>query len=141
LLETRVLTCASPAYVARHGAPTHPEQLAQSGHQCLLIRDPRTGRPFDWEFQRGKEVVPLTASGRLMVNDTGSLLGACLGGTGVAQLLEIYARGSDCTEQAGSRYFRTGPRKPSRSMLLHHSSHLVSAKVRVFLDFVQGLAS
>jgi hypothetical protein len=27
-----------------------------------------------------------------MVNDTGGLLGACLGGGGIAQLLEIYAR-------------------------------------------------
>jgi DNA-binding transcriptional LysR family regulator len=139
LLETRVLTCASPAYVARHGAPTHPEQLAQS-HQCLLIRDPRTGRPFDWEFQRGKEVVPLTASGRLMVNDTGSLLGACLGGTGVAQLLEIYARGLI----AQNRLVQILPDWAEETFplyALHHSSHLVSAKVRVFLDFVQGLAS
>jgi DNA-binding transcriptional LysR family regulator len=139
LLETRVLTCASPAYVARHGAPTHPEQLAQD-HQCLLIRDPTTGRPFEWEFQRGKEVVPLAASGRLMVNDTGSLLGACLGGTGVAQLLEIYARGLI----AQNRLVQMLPDWADEIFPLyafHHSSNLVSAKVRAFLDFVQGLAS
>ena len=42
LLETRVLTCASAAYVARHGEPRHPRDLA-SGHRCVLIRDPVTG--------------------------------------------------------------------------------------------------
>lgn len=91
LLETRVLTCASAAYVARHGEPRHPRDLA-SGHRCVLIRDPVTGRPFEWEFHRGQEVVPFDAAGRLMVNDTGMLLGACLGGAGIAQLLELYAR-------------------------------------------------
>jgi DNA-binding transcriptional LysR family regulator len=139
LLETRVLTCASPAYVARHGAPIHPEQLTQD-HQCLLIRDPTTGRPFEWEFQRGKEVVPLAASGRLMVNDTGSLLGACLGGTGVAQLLEIYAR--DLVAQ--NRLVHLLPDWADETFPLyafHHSSNLVSAKVRAFLDFIRGLAS
>ncbi|WP_017957199.1 LysR family transcriptional regulator [Rhizobium leguminosarum] len=139
LLETRVLTCASPAYVARHGAPAHPEQLAHD-HQCLLIRDPTTGRPFEWEFQRGREVVPLAASGRLMVNDTGSLLGACLGGAGVAQLLEIYAR--DLIAQ--NRLVQLLPDWGDETFPLyafHHSSNLVSAKVRAFLEFVRGLAS
>lgn len=139
LLETRVLTCASPAYVARHGAPTHPEQLAQD-HQCLLIRDPTTGRPFEWEFQRGKEVVPIAASGRLMVNDTGSLLGACLGGTGIAQLLEIYAR--DLIAQHRLVQFLPDWRDETFPLYaFHHSSNLISAKVRAFLDFVRGLAS
>ena len=57
-----------------------------------MIRNPATGRPFEWEFRRGEEVIPFAASSRLMVNDTGSLLGACLGAAGIAQLLEIYAR-------------------------------------------------
>jgi len=139
LLETRVLTCASPAYVARHGAPRRPEELGQ-GHQCLLIRNPATRRPFEWEFKRGEEVVPLAASGRLMVNDTGSLLGACLGGTGVAQLLEIYAR--DLI--AKDRLVHLLPDWADETFPLyafHHSSNLVSAKVRAFFDFVRQLAS
>jgi DNA-binding transcriptional LysR family regulator len=88
LPETRVLTCASVANLARHGTPQHPRDLTQ-GNQCLLLRDPSTGRPFEWEFQNGTETIPLAAPGRLMVNDTGSLLGACLGGAGIAQLLEL----------------------------------------------------
>ena len=139
LLETRVLTCASSAYLARHAEPTHPNDLTQ-GHQCLLIRDPATGRPFEWEFQRGKEVIPLTATGRLMVNDTGSLLGACLGGSGVAQLLELYAK--DILKR--NRLVHLLPEWSDETFPLyayHHASNLVSAKVRAFLDFVRELAS
>lgn len=139
LLETRVLTCAAPAYVARHGAPGRPEALGQ-GHQCVLMRDPSTSRPYEWEFRRGEEIVPLAASSRLMVNDTGSLLAACLGGAGVAQLLEIYAR--DLIAQG--RLVQLLPDWAEETFPLHafhHGSNLVSAKVRAFLDFVRDLAA
>lgn len=95
LLDTRVLTCASPDYLARHGTPGHPRELAAgdpAGHQGVLLRDPATGHPFAWEFVRGREVVPVRMAGQLTVNGTSALLGACLGGQGLAQLLEVYAR-------------------------------------------------
>lgn len=139
LLETRVLTCAAPGYVARHSAPTSPGGLRR-GHQCLLIRNPATGRPFEWEFRRGEEVIPFAASSRLMVNDTGSLLGACLGAAGIAQLLEIYAR--DLIAQ--NKLVHLLPDWSDETFPLyafHHGSNLVSAKVRAFLDFVRELAS
>jgi DNA-binding transcriptional LysR family regulator len=138
LLETRVLTCASAAYLARHGTPHHPRDLAE-GHQCLLIRDPATGRPFEWEFQNRIETIPLAASGRLMVNDTGSLLGACVGGAGIAQLLELYAR--DLVAQ--ERLVLLLPDWAEEVFPLyayHHASQIVPAKVRAFLDFVGELA-
>ncbi|THK33647.1 LysR family transcriptional regulator [Ensifer sp. MPMI2T] len=139
LLETRVLTCASTTYLARCGEPKHPRDLEQ-GHQCLLIRDPATGRPFEWEFQRGHDVIALAAAGRLMVNDTGSLLGACLGGVGIAQLLELYAR--DLIAQ--KRLVHLLPEWSGETFPLyayHHASNLMSAKVRAFLDFVRELPS
>lgn len=139
LLETRVLTCASPAYLSRHGEPKHPRELEQ-GHQCVLIRDPATGRPFEWEFRRGKKVIPFGASGQLMVNDTGSLLGACLGGLGIAQLLELYTKDF----LSDGRVVQVLPDWADETFPLyayHHASNLISAKVRSFLDFVQGLVS
>lgn len=43
LLETLVLTCAAPSYLATHGTPRLPQDLEQ--HECLMARDPVTGRP------------------------------------------------------------------------------------------------
>ena len=54
LLDTRILTCAAPAYLARCGRPRHPRDLER--HECLLFRDPVTGRPFAWEFHRAGKV-------------------------------------------------------------------------------------
>ena len=137
LLETRVLTCASVSYLARHGEPKHPRDLEQ-GHHFVLIRDWTTGRPFEWEFWRGKEVLPFEAPGRLLVNDTGSLLGACLGGAGIAQLLELYAK--DILPEG--RIVQLLPEWADETFPVyayHHASNLISAKVRAFLDFVEGL--
>ncbi|WFU91862.1 LysR family transcriptional regulator (plasmid) [Rhizobium sp. CC1099] len=139
LLETRVLTCASESYVKRHGTPQGPQDLIH-GHQCVLIRDPATGRPFEWGFQRGKDIVPVIPAGQLIVNDTGSLLAACLGGQGIAQLLEVYAR-----DYLGEgKLVHILPDWSDETFPLyayHHASNLMSAKVRAFLDFVKELTS
>jgi DNA-binding transcriptional LysR family regulator len=137
LLETRVITCASADYVARHGAPAHPKDLEQ-GHECVLLRDPSTGRHFDWEFVKDDAVVPVTVKGRLKVNDTGGLLGACLGGEGIAQLLELYARDMI----ADGRLVQLLPDWSGETFPLYafyHSAKPVPAKVRAFLDFVLEL--
>lgn len=137
LLETPVLTCASSAYLARHGTPRHPNDLMQ-GHHCLLIRDPATGRPFEWEFHRRGEVVPFAATGRLMVNDTGSLLGACLGGSGIAQLLGLYAK--RIIDRRELVHILPDWSDETFPLYAHyHASHMMPAKLRAFLAFVAEL--
>src|SRR6267378_1002217 len=48
ILETRVLTCAAPAYLERRGMPATPHDLVD--HETILFRDPQTGLPFTWGF-------------------------------------------------------------------------------------------
>ncbi len=133
LMRTRVVTCASPAYVARHGMPTRPSEIEK--HRCVLMRDHATGRPFEWEFVRGQKVVPVKASGQLLVNDVGALLAASLGGQGIAQVLELYTR----ELVANGRLVQVLPTWADEIYPLyayHHSAQLMSAKLRAFLDFV-----
>jgi DNA-binding transcriptional LysR family regulator len=137
LLRTRVLTCASPTYLARHGAPQRPEDL-EAGHQCVLLRDPTTGRGFLWEFQKGKKIVSVAAHGSLMVNETGALLGACLGGQGIAQPLALYAE----DYLRDGRLVQVLPDWADETFPLyiyHRSQNLMSARVRAFMDFVVEL--
>lgn len=136
LLRTRVLTCASPAYVALHGMPRRPADIEK--HQCILMRSPATGSHFGWEFVRGKKAVSVNPSGQLMVNDMGSLLAAGLAGQGIAQMLELYTR----EHLAEGRLVQVLPEWADETYPLyayHHSDQLMSAKVRAFLDFVVAL--
>jgi len=133
LLETRILACAAPAYLARHGRPGHPRDLVQ--HECLLYRDPVTGRPFPWEFHRAGKVVQVKVNGKLILNDLSTKLAACAAGHGIAQTIEfgldeLFARGElvqILAEWAEERY---------PLYAYHPSRHLPPAKVRAFLDFL-----
>jgi DNA-binding transcriptional LysR family regulator len=136
LMRARVVTCAAPAYVARHGLPRRPRDIEK--HQCVLMRAPSTGTHFGWEFVRGRKVVPVNASGQLMVNEAGPLIAACVAGQGITRMLELYARDL----LAEGRLIQVLPEWAEETYPLyayHHSSRLQSAKVRAFMDFVVAL--
>jgi DNA-binding transcriptional LysR family regulator len=140
LLETRILTCAAPSYLARHGVPTHPRDLER--HECLMFRDPVTGRPFDWEFRRGAEVVSIKARGRLVVNDLATKLALCIGGNGIAQSIELGLApllDSGASEHPSEGLVQVLADWADERFPLYAyypSRHLPPAKVRAFLDFV-----
>jgi DNA-binding transcriptional LysR family regulator len=133
LLETRILTCAAPTYLARRGGPQHPQDLVQ--HECLLFRDPVTGRPFPWEFHRGREVIEVKVSGRLVVNDLATKLTACAAGHDISQTLAL---GLDPLLECGELIQILADWAEERFPLYAYlrSRHLPPAKVRAFLDFV-----
>ena len=136
LMRTRVLTCASPSYIARKGMPRRPSDVER--HQCVLMRNPTTGSHFAWEFVRGRKIVPVNASGQMMVNSVGPMLAACLAGLGVAQVFELYAR----ELLADGRLVQVLPEWAEETYPLYayrHSAQLTSAKVRAFLEFVVSL--
>jgi DNA-binding transcriptional LysR family regulator len=135
LLQTRIVTCASPAYVERHGRPRDPEELAK-GHECIQFRDPSTGRPFEWEFRQGAErVKPVKVHGRLLVNDVATAVRTCVAGHGVAQFMEL---GTRELVQSGAliELFPDWREELFPLYVVHPSRSLPSAKVRAFLEFV-----
>ena len=138
LLDTRVITVASPGYIKKHGRPLVPADLEHAPHRCIHFRDPETGRPFQWEFHRGKKKVLIAARGRLSANDVGTMHGVCLAGHGVAQVLALG------TEQllASGRLVDLFPDWPDETFPLYAaypSRHHLPAKVRAFFDFIVSL--
>jgi DNA-binding transcriptional LysR family regulator len=132
LLETRILTVASPAYLAAHGRPAHPSDLV--AHECIDYRNPTTDRPFDWEFHRGEEIVPIAAPARLMVSDVETMLEACVAGAGIAQVMAL---GSERLLQRGEliELFPDWPDEVFPLYAIFPSRQHRAAKVRVFVDF------
>jgi DNA-binding transcriptional LysR family regulator len=135
LMETRILTCAAPSYLAKHGTPEHPRDLEQ--HECLMFRDPVTGRPFPWEFHRGDEVIKVKVGGRLVVNDLATKLNACTAGHGISQSLAL---GLDPLLECGELVQILSDWAEERFPLYAYypSRHLPPAKVRAFVNFVVG---
>ncbi len=81
----RLVTVASPSYLARHGAPQHPHDLMQAAHRCVhYFQAP--GTPFPFDFKRGDEVLAITPPGALSVNDSNAYWDACAAGLGVGQM-------------------------------------------------------
>jgi DNA-binding transcriptional LysR family regulator len=135
LLDARILTVASPIYIDRHGRPGQPQDLASDAQQCILAIDPSTGRPFDWEFRRGKELVSVAVNGRLTVTDSGTKLGACLAGFGVAQVIDL---GLDHHLRSGAlvNLFPDWSDERFPLYVYYASRNYVPAKVRKFIDFI-----
>jgi LysR family transcriptional regulator for bpeEF and oprC len=133
IYNIRFVTCASPDYLARHGVPRKPEDLAR--HQCLPYWMPQLGRHREWPFaQRGVEFsVPVT--GRLNINNSEALVDAAVGGAGIASVATFLA--ADAVK-AGKlkvvlRNFVTVG--PPVSVIYLPTRHL-SVRVRAFLDFL-----
>ena len=140
LLDARIVTVASPTYIGRHGRPNSPQDLESDAHQCILAIDTSTGRPFDWEFWRGKESVSVAVNGRLTVTDSGTKLGACLAGFGIAQVIDL---GLESHFKSGALIDLFPDWSDERFPLYVYyvSRSHVPAKVRTFIDFIKDSLS
>jgi DNA-binding transcriptional LysR family regulator len=134
LLQTRIVTCAAPSYLARCGHPKHPRELAKN-HECILFIDPQTGRPFDWEFHQGRRLLRVEVRGRLVVNDVTTAVEACVAGHGIAQLMTLGTR-ELVRKAALVELFPRWRDELFPLYVFHPSRHLPPAKVRAFVDFV-----
>jgi DNA-binding transcriptional LysR family regulator len=76
--------CASPAYLASHGTPQHPEELAH--HNCLLFAY-GSGRS-SWRFRNADVATAVEVRGNISVNNAEMLRQAALDGLGVVMLAD-----------------------------------------------------
>jgi DNA-binding transcriptional LysR family regulator len=132
LIETRILTVASPSYIKRHGRPKHPSEVAHL--PCIDFYDAANACAFEWEFRNGAEVLPVKPSSRLMVSDVGAMLGACEAGAGIAQIMEL---GTKQIVDSGRlvEVFPDWPGELFPLYALYPSRQHRAAKVRAFVDF------
>ena len=134
LMRVRHLVCASPRYLARHGTPVHPQDLAS--HSCLYLGEVDSDR--QWRFRRVDEQASIKVSGRYVANHSEVRLEAALADLGIASLPEFAARAAlasgalvevlpdweHLTDYAGLCW------------LLYPSNRFLPAKVRVWVDEV-----
>ncbi len=75
------LLCASPEYLAKHGEPTHPQEVAQ--HNALLFQ--LSDMLHDvWDFDDGTNKLKVRVRGNRASNDADLVRRWCVAGKGVA---------------------------------------------------------
>ncbi|CAG4897262.1 LysR family transcriptional regulator [Paraburkholderia saeva] len=79
--QQNLLTCAAPAYVAKHGVPSAPAELVE--HECLQFVS--SGRPQPWSFV-GDDQAPFNPGGRLRMDSAEALVETAVSGVGIIHL-------------------------------------------------------
>ncbi|MBW4331472.1 LysR family transcriptional regulator [Stakelama sp. CBK3Z-3] len=83
LAPVRIHTVAAPAYLDRHGRPSHPSELTD--HRCFVYSN--TSRPDLWQYYGPEgEEAGIRVEGPLIVDNGRAMLPALRRGLGIARL-------------------------------------------------------
>ncbi|MFT3772262.1 MAG: LysR family transcriptional regulator [Minicystis sp.] len=129
----RLLTVASPRYLAAHGEPAHPRDLRD--HETLGFLTSPT--PLPWRFREGDEEIVFVPSGKLRTNSAAAIFAGLEAGTGVSQLLECYVEGPIARGELRPLLgdYEPAPR-PVNALFAREKAAL--PKVRAFLEFAES---
>jgi DNA-binding transcriptional LysR family regulator len=132
LAPYRLMICASPGYLARHGTPSLPSDLRH--YDCLAFS---AANVTQWRLQRDVDVCKVPVKGRVSINNGQALREAALHGLGVVLQPALLL---DADVRAG-RLVRLLPdyELPSRPMhIVYLPDRYRSPKLRSFIDHVVG---
>jgi DNA-binding transcriptional LysR family regulator len=124
----------SPDYFRRRPRPQRIDDLRQ--HACLRMR--RTnGAVAAWSFVNGNRPVEALVAGPLLANDFPTILGAAIGGLGLAQAPEPIAAAAVKAGKLVRVLQAFEPRVPG-VFLYYPSRHQMMPKLRAFIDHVRS---
>ena len=135
-LQLRVY--AAPSYLQRAGTPEHPQALEGPHHRTVGFLWARTGQPLPFEMRRGTEHVRAQGHDSCAVDDGNAYLAAGLAGLGVLWLPDYMARPHVAAGELVP-LLQDWTLEPMPLYVAYPPQRHVSAKVRVFIDWVAGL--
>ena len=122
--------CASPAYLAKRGAPVTPDDL--DAHDCIGFEGLQMART--WPFGRGAEVKTVSIRPRFAANTADAVIEAAIAGVGVARLTSYQAARAIRDGKLVSLLRGYAPQSIPVH-LVHTAPPLLPLKMRAFLDF------
>lgn len=133
LCDARIDVVAAPAYLARHGEPLLPEDLA--GHECII--DDNFRDPLNWRFRlsspRGE--VAVGVAGRLRFSNGEACLAAAEAGFGIARVPSFIAYAS-LRDGRVQRILRDSDDTALGIYALYPPARHLALKVRTLVDFL-----
>jgi DNA-binding transcriptional LysR family regulator len=130
----RVVTVASPEYLARKPTPSTPEDLQQ--HNCVRYRWDRDVVANSWRFMKDGDRVEVGVEGTLTVNDHDLALRAALDGVGIVQLPEASVSTLVSEGKLVPLLADWSP-KWAGFVLFYSSRRHVPVKLRALVDFLK----
>lgn len=129
--KVRRVVCASPAYLARHGAPLTPAELA--AHDCISFEVMESRRAWVFGAARSAQAVPVHS--RLAVNTVDAAIAAATLGVGLVRVMSYQVMDAlrNDTLRIVLEPFEAQPLPVS---LVHKGQAPLPLKLRAFLDFV-----
>ncbi len=133
LADDRRILCAAPSYIAAHGTPQSPDELA--GHKLIAFRHQRP-RPLRAGDGQTGQFNPDAAKSQLIIDDGLSQKHVTLAGAGIS----LNALWSVHEEIASGQLVHILPDYEGDEgnvlWLIYPKSNVLSPKVRVFMDFL-----
>ncbi|KAF1044952.1 LysR family transcriptional regulator [Xylophilus sp.] len=136
--QYRWLACASPAYLAEHGEPRTPADLAD--HHCLSYAFPQSQNYREWRFTKGGRTFTQAISGHLNINHAESLMEFAIAGAGIVQVstfVTAAALRQGTLRAVLTDYASWGP----EIHIAYPPNRNQSARVRAFIEFLQEVTS
>ncbi|WP_420994176.1 LysR family transcriptional regulator [Cupriavidus sp. 30B13] len=124
-----LVTCAAPAYLARHGVPSVPADLER--HRCLHFLTGGKAQP--WKFAQGEDQV--VSAGRLDMDSAEALISAAVNGAGIVHL-PTYLLDNDVA--AGRLVPVLAAYRPASVPIrvIYPTRKQLSPKIRAFIDLL-----
>lgn len=124
---------ASPEYLARHGVPDSPADLA--AHDCLRFTKLGTAVRTTWPFGKGPRVTDVPVTGRLVSDDFVVLRTAAERGLGIARLPTVVAHEAIRAGRLVGLLEGHAP-TPTQLHMIYVNGRRLPTRTRAFLDFV-----
>ncbi|MGV1761672.1 LysR substrate-binding domain-containing protein [Rhizobium sp. A22-96] len=131
-------TCATPAYLARHGIPTHPQQIIDEDFPVVGYFSAHSGVVQPMHFLDHGKPLEINPRCNVMVNESNAHLAAALTGIGLVHTLDFMVRPAIERGDLGIVLEAWQP-KPLDVFIAYAPSRQLSTKVRVFVDWVTQL--
>ena len=130
------VTAAAPSYLARFGLPRHPNDLAR--HRCVNYFSAKTGKVYDWDFNRDGERIEVPMPGVIALNDSNAYVQAGLAGLGIIQMTD-YLLTRHVQDGRMVQVLPDWVSDPLPVHIVYPQNRHMSAKVRVFVEWVAEL--
>ena len=132
----RFAVVGSPEYVAKHGRPRTPADLAR--HACIRARMP-AGHIYRWEFERQGESLAVDVNGPLTLDEPQLMLEAAVAGLGLTYLAEFHVAEAMAAGRL-ERVLEAWTPPFDRLCLYYPGRRHVPAPLRALIDLIRETA-